>query len=74
MYKIGSFEDELYRSMEKKLASNHLDKQHGLDKLAKATDYLFAAITLFEKAGMRKEARELDKILLNLSEELVNKL
>lgn len=63
MFKGGSVEDELMRSMEKELVSKQLDNKHGFDKLAKAIDYLNAAADIFENAGLHKEAEEITNIL-----------
>lgn len=52
MFKRGSIEDELMRSMEKELVSNKLESQHGFNKIARAVDHLNAAANLFDKAGM----------------------
>jgi len=52
MFKRGSIEDELMRSMEKELVSNRLESQYGFNKIARAIDNLSAAACLFDKAGM----------------------
>lgn len=70
MFKNSSFEDEIYRSMEKKLVSNQLENKYSFDKLSKAADYLNAAASLFEKAGMIKEANEVTEVLTKLARQL----
>ena len=63
MFKGGSIEDELMRSMEKELVGKQLEEKHGFNKLAKAIDYLNAAANIFEQAGLHKEAEEVTEIL-----------
>jgi len=70
MFKIGSFEDEIYRSMETKLVSNQLEDKFSFDKIAKAADYLNAAASLFDKAGMYSEAAEVTEVLQSLAKQL----
>lgn len=67
MFKQGSFEDELYRSMEKSLVKNQTENKHGFNKLAKAADFLNTAADIFDRAGMSKEAEEIVKILQSLA-------
>ena len=73
MFKIGSFEDEIFRSMEKTLVSHQVEKTHGFDKLAKAADLLNAAAQLFDKAGMHEEAAEITEVLQGLATNLSGK-
>lgn len=70
MYKIGSFEDEIYRSMEKTLVKNQSENTHGFDKLARAVDLLNTAATIFDDAGMHVEADGVTAVLLSLTKEL----
>lgn len=70
MFKSGSFEDEIYRSMETKLVSNQLENKFSFDKIAKAADYLNAAASLFDKAGMYGEAAEVTEVLQSLAKQL----
>lgn len=70
MYKMGSFADEIYQSMEKQLVSNQLETKYGFDKLAKAVDYLNAAATLFENANMQEEASEIVEIINHLAKNI----
>jgi hypothetical protein len=73
MFKFGSFEDEIYRSMERTLVdSQQVENTHGLSKLAKAVDYLNSAASIFEKAGMDEEAEEVTEILQRLAQEMGN--
>ena len=67
MYKLGSFEDEIYRSMEKTLVSHQVENKHGFNKLAKATDLLNTAADIFERAGMSKESEEVTKVLQSMA-------
>ncbi len=73
MFKTGSFEDEIFRSMEKTLVSHQVEKTHGFDKLAKAADLLNAAAQLFDKAGMHEEAAEITEVLQGLATNLSGK-
>lgn len=73
MFKTASFEDEIYRSMEKTLISNQAENQYGFDKIAKAADYLNAAAEVFEKAGMYKQATEITEVLQGLLSQLSGK-
>lgn len=70
MFKVGSFEDELRSSMEKNLVANHVEKEHGLNKLAQAADYLNVAASIFEQAGMEEEASAVTEVLLGLANKL----
>jgi len=63
MFKSGSIENELMRSMETKLVSSQIETKHNFNKLAKAFDYLNAAADIFDKAGLQKESREVEKVL-----------
>lgn len=67
MFKQGSFEDEIYRSMEKSLVKNQTENRHGFNKLAKAADLLNTAADIFERAGMSKEAEEVTKVLQSMA-------
>jgi hypothetical protein len=66
MFKLGSFGDEIYRSMEKNLVASQVENEHGFDKLSKAVDYLNAAAEIFECAGMHKSATEITEVLQEL--------
>lgn len=70
MFKVGSFEDELSSSMEKILVATHVEKEHGLSKLAQAADYLNVAASIFEQAGMEEEATAITEVLLGLADKL----
>ena len=73
MFKTGSFENEIYQSMEKNLVSNHVETNRGFGKLAKAIDYLNAAADVFERAGMHKQATEITEVLQGLLQQLSGK-
>jgi hypothetical protein len=73
MFKNGSFEDEIYRSMEKTLVAKQVENKHGFDKLAKAADYLNAAAEVFENAGMHEQAAEITEVLQELSKQFSGK-
>ncbi|HEY5268015.1 MAG TPA: hypothetical protein VII94_02680 [Candidatus Saccharimonadales bacterium] len=70
MFKLGSFENEIYRSMETGLIKNQTEDRHGFNKLAKAADLLNMAAAIFEKAGFNEEASEVTQILEDLSKDL----
>lgn len=63
MFKTNSFENELYKAMEKHLVANQVEDNHSFKKLAKAIDYLNNAADLFENAGLYTEAAEVVEIL-----------
>ena len=67
MFKTASFEDELYRSMEKTLVSNQDESKHGFKRLAQAVDYLNAAAEIFDQAGMTEQAEEITEVLQGLA-------
>jgi hypothetical protein len=67
MYKQGSFEDELYRSMETTLVKNQTENSHGFNKLAKAADLLNTAAVIFDQAGMYRESEEVTKVLQSMA-------
>ena len=73
MFKYGSFESEIYRAMEKQLVAKQVEDTHGLNKLAKAADYLDSAAELFENAGMHSQAAEVTEVLRKLAEQLKTK-
>lgn len=70
MYKQGSFEDEIYRSMETSLVKTQTETTHGFNKLAKAADLLSTAAEIFDKAGMTQEADDITAILQSLAKDL----
>lgn len=70
MFKQKDFSDEIYQHMEKRLVSNQVEDIHGLNKLAKATDLLNTAATIFEQAGMYEESDEIIKILQDFAKGL----
>lgn len=67
MFKTASFEDELYRSMEKTLTANQSEQKTGLKRIAQATAYLNAAAELFSQAGLTEEAEEVAEVLEGLA-------
>ena len=73
MFKTGSFENDIYRSMEKQLVSNQIENKYGFDKLAKAAYYLNAAASIFEQAGMHEQAEEITEVLQGLVKQLTSK-
>jgi hypothetical protein len=70
MFKQGSFEDELYRSMEKTLVKNQTENEHGFNKLAQAADLLNTAADIFDRVGMKEEAADVTNILQELAKDL----
>ena len=70
MFKQGSFEDEIFRSMETSLVKNQTEEKHGLSKLAKAADLLNEAASIFDDAEMFQESKDVSDILQNLIKDL----
>lgn len=70
MFKQGSCADEMFRSMEQFLVSNQAETHYGFSKIAKATDLLSLAASIFDEAGMQEEANDITKIIEGLSEAL----
>jgi hypothetical protein len=73
MFKTASFEDEIYKSMEKNLVANQVENKHGFNKLAKAAECLGAAAEIFDQAGMQTEAAEVTEVLQGLVKVLSSK-
>lgn len=69
MFKINSFENELRDSMQKHFVSNQVEEQHGINKIAKAVDYLHSAAQIFDEAGMQEESNEITNFLKELGSE-----
>lgn len=65
-----TFEDEIYRSMEKQLVANQVEETHGLKKLAQAIDYLNNAAEIFEQAGLTDQVDDITNVLASLNSEL----
>jgi hypothetical protein len=63
MFKTFSSENEIYKNMESKLVQSQVEKQHGFDKLAKATELLNKAAIIFENAKMYAEAEEITNVI-----------
>lgn len=73
MFKTASFQDEIYRSMEKQLVSNQVEAKYGFKRLAQAADYLNAAAEIFDQAGMSEQAKEVTEVLQELAHQLSSK-
>lgn len=64
MFKSSSIEDELMHSMEKQLIVKQAEnKTASFNKLAKALDYLNAAASIFDQAGMQDESIGITEVL-----------
>jgi hypothetical protein len=63
LFKFGSFEDEIMKSMETTLVKYQKDQMYSHDKLAKAIDHLSAAAEIFDDTGFNKEAEALTKFI-----------
>ena len=72
MFRTGSFEDEIYRSMETSLVKNQVENTYGIQKLAKAVDFLNTAADIFDQAGMSEESRQITEILRSLAKDFSN--
>lgn len=66
MFKQASFEDEIYRSMEKTLVNSQTNSDQNANKLARAADLLSNAAAIFKRAGMLQEAELVLQVLSNL--------
>lgn len=66
MFKLGSFEEELYKNMQRNLDNIKSTEVNDLNKLAKVVQYIHKAASIFEQAGMYKQAKELTTILEGL--------
>jgi len=73
MFKISSSEEELYRSMQNKMCSNQLENKYSFDKISRAADYLNSAASIFDQAGMKKEAAEITEVLSDLAKQISSK-
>jgi hypothetical protein len=63
LFKFGSFEDEIMKSMETTLVKYQKDQMYSHEKLAKAVDHLSAAAEIFDDTGFSKEAEALTKLI-----------
>lgn len=63
LFKFGSFEDEIMKSMETTLVKYQKDQMYSHDKLAKAVDHLSAAAEIFDDTGFNKEAELLTRFI-----------
>ena len=50
MFKNNNFENEIYKSMEKKLSSKQLEDTYNFNKIERAINYLSYAASIFDKA------------------------
>ncbi len=66
MFKIGSFEEELMKSMNHQMMANEAEEIHGFQKLSKAVDLLAAAAELLEHSGLTEESDDITSILEKL--------
>jgi len=73
MFKNASFENEIYRSMEKNLVSNQVETKYGFKRLAQVVDYLNAAAEIFDQAGMTEQAKEVTEVLQGLAQQFSSK-
>ncbi len=63
LFKFGSVEDEIMKSMETTLVKYQKDQMYGHEKLAKAVDHLNAAAEIFDNTGFNKEAEFITKLI-----------
>ena len=70
MFKQGSFEDEIFRSMETTLVKSQVEEKHGFNRIAKAVDLLNVAAAIFDQAGMHEEAADITQLLQELAKDL----
>jgi len=63
MFKMSSFEEELLKSMESNLKSPNIVKQASTSKLAHVNNLLNKAMEIFNKAGMKSEAKSILSII-----------
>ena len=68
MWKTGGFDAEsVYKSMQEALANiSKSETNYGFDKIAKAADLLNTAASIFDEAGMQKEADQITAILQSI--------
>lgn len=63
LFKFGSLEDEIMKSMETTLVKYQKDQMYGHEKLAKAVDHLSAAAEIFDDTGFSKEAEFVTRLI-----------
>lgn len=63
LFKFGSLEDEIMKSMETSLVKYQKDQLFGHEKLAKAVDHLSAAAEIFDDTGFSKEAEFVTRLI-----------
>lgn len=69
LFKFGSFEDEIMKSMETTLVKYQKDQMYSHEKLGKAIDHLSAAAEIFDDTGFNKEAEALTKFIEKIAHE-----
>lgn len=69
LFKYGSLEDEIMKSMETTLVKYQKDAMYGHEKLGKAVDHLAAAAEIFDDTGFNKEAEVLTKLIEKIAHE-----
>lgn len=69
LFKFGSLEDEIMKSMETTLVKYQKDQMYSHEKLAKAIDHLSAAAEIFDDTGFSKEAEVLTRFIEKLAHE-----
>lgn len=72
LFKFGSLEDEIMKSMETSLVKNQHNKIFGHEKLAKAVDHLNAAAEIFDDTGFSKAAEAVTRLIEKLADEKAN--
>lgn len=65
MFKLANNEEEIFKSMEKQLSANNVEKKFGFNKLAQAIELLDNAAEIFEQHGLHDEAKEIVQIMDN---------
>lgn len=63
LFKFGSFEEEIMKSMENTLVKYQKDQMYSHEKLAKAVDHLNAAAEIFDDTGFNKESEFITKLI-----------
>ena len=68
MFKLGSFEEEIAKSMQEKLVSNQMEKKYSFDRITKAVDFLNEAASIFDDTGFNAEAEVLTRMIERLAQ------
>lgn len=63
LFKFGSLEEEIMKSMETTLVKYQKDQMYGHEKLAKAVDHLSAAAEIFDDTGFSREAEFVTRLI-----------